>query len=143
MVFMAGSPCRNGDGPFCGQAGDASITCQVITALPRRCGTRCRSRRASGAQARRGGGKCWLRGSDRKCCSIWSAVGSSNFDDRSVETNEEIMLGIKDEAIAQRFDAIFEKYAAGATEVDFDQWTRRSLWHQLKDHAFYTINELL
>jgi cardiolipin synthase len=74
---------------------------------------------------------------------IWSAVGSSNFDDRSFETNDEIMLGIKDEAIAQRFDAIFEKYAAGATEVDLEQWTRRSLWHKLKDHAFYTINELL
>ena len=53
------------------------------------------------------------------------------------------MLGIKDEAIVQRFDAIFEKYAAGATEVDLDQWTRRSLWHKLKDHAFDTINQLL
>jgi cardiolipin synthase len=74
---------------------------------------------------------------------VWSAVGSSNFDDRSFETNDEIMLGIKDEAIAQRFDAIFEKYAAGAREVDLEQWTRRSLWHKLKDHAFYTINELL
>jgi cardiolipin synthase len=74
---------------------------------------------------------------------IWSAVGSSNFDDRSFETNDEIMLGIRDEAIAQRFDAIFEKYAPGAREVDLAQWTRRSLWHKLKDHAFYTINELL
>ena len=74
---------------------------------------------------------------------VWSAVGSSNFDDRSFETNDEIMLGIKDAAITQRFDAIFEKYAAQAEEIDLEKWSRRSLWHKLKDNAFYTINELL
>lgn len=74
---------------------------------------------------------------------VWSAVGSSNFDDRSFETNDEIMLGIKDAAITQRFDAIFEKYAAKAEEINLEKWTKRSLLHKLKDHASYTINELL
>ena len=36
---------------------------------------------------------------------VWSAVGSSNFDDRSFETNDEITLGILDADIAAQFDA--------------------------------------
>lgn len=74
---------------------------------------------------------------------VWSAVGSTNFDDRSFETNDEITLGIKDAPTAQRFDSIFEKYVAQAEEIDLEKWTRRGMWHKLKDNAFYTINELL
>jgi cardiolipin synthase len=74
---------------------------------------------------------------------VWSAVGSSNFDDRSFETNDEITLGIKDAAIAQRLDAIFEKYAQKATEIELEAWRKRGLWHKLKDNFFYLINELL
>ena len=74
---------------------------------------------------------------------IYSVVGSCNFDDRSFETNDEVTLGILDRKTAQRLDAIFEKYVARATEIDLEAWQRRSVWHKLKDHAAYTINELL
>ncbi|HEY4554858.1 MAG TPA: phospholipase D-like domain-containing protein [Lysobacter sp.] len=73
----------------------------------------------------------------------WSAVGSSNFDDRSFETNDEITLGILDEALAGQLDAIFERYAAEAAEVTLEQWRQRGLWHRVADHAAYSINELL
>jgi cardiolipin synthase A/B len=74
---------------------------------------------------------------------VWSAVGSSNFDDRSFEINDEITLGIRDAAVATQLDAIFEKYAARSEEIVLERWRRRSLWHKLKDHAFYAINEVL
>jgi cardiolipin synthase len=74
---------------------------------------------------------------------VWSAIGSSNFDDRSFETNDELSLSIVDEALAARFDAIFEKYVQRATEIDLDRWMRRSPWHKLKDNAYYLMNELL
>jgi cardiolipin synthase len=74
---------------------------------------------------------------------VWSAVGSSNFDDRSFETNDEITLGILDPATAQRLDRVFEKYAAHCQEVDLEQWRKRGLWHKLKDNVFYMLNELL
>jgi cardiolipin synthase len=74
---------------------------------------------------------------------VWSAVGSSNFDDRSFETNDEISLAVKDEALAQRFDAIFEKYVQRAQEIELDRWRRRGTWHKLQDNAYYLINELL
>jgi cardiolipin synthase len=74
---------------------------------------------------------------------VWSAVGSSNFDDRSFETNDEITLGISDPATAERLDAIFEKYAVKSMEIKLEAWRRRGLWHKLKDNAFYMINEFL
>ena len=74
---------------------------------------------------------------------IYSAVGSTNFDDRSFETNDEVTLGILDEKTAKKLDAIFEKYLPRAKEIDLEEWNRRSVWHKLKDHAAYSISELL
>ena len=74
---------------------------------------------------------------------IWSAVGSSNFDDRSFETNDELTLGILDPVLAAQLDAIFEKYVVRAEEVDLDDWHRRGAWHKLKDNVFYLFHELL
>jgi len=73
----------------------------------------------------------------------WTAIGSSNFDDRSFETNDEITLGVLDRPLARQLDAIFERYAARAEEIDLERWQRRGLWHKLKDHVFYLGNELL
>ena len=74
---------------------------------------------------------------------VWSAIGSSNFDDRSFETNDEITLGIRDAATAQRLDAVFEKYAPHCKEIELEAWRKRGLWHKLKDNAFYMLNEIL
>jgi cardiolipin synthase len=74
---------------------------------------------------------------------IWSAVGSSNFDDRSFESNDEITLAIRGEAVAQRLDAVFERYVPRAHEIDLEAWRQRGTWHKLKDNTFYLLNELL
>ena len=74
---------------------------------------------------------------------VWCAVGSSNFDDRSFETNDEISLSIVDEALVARFDGIFEKYVGRAQEIQLEAWQRRGWGHKLKDNAFYLLNELL
>ena len=74
---------------------------------------------------------------------MWSAVGSSNFDDRSFETNDEITLGILDPATAQRLDGVFEKYVSRCAEIELQAWRNRGLWHKFKDNAFYLINEVL
>lgn len=74
---------------------------------------------------------------------IWSAVGSSNFDDRSFETNDELTLGILDAGLAGQLDAIFEKYVARAEEVELQAWHGRGAWHKLKDNTYYLFHELL
>lgn len=73
----------------------------------------------------------------------WCAVGSSNFDDRSFETNDEISLSIADEALVARLDGVFERYVQRAEEIQLEAWQSRGWGHKLKDNAFYLLNELL
>ena len=73
----------------------------------------------------------------------WCAVGSTNFDDRSFETNDEITVGILDAGLAAQLDAVFERYAARATEIDLEKWKKRSPLKKLREQAYYLINELL
>ena len=74
---------------------------------------------------------------------IWCSVGSSNFDDRSFETNDEITLGFHDPALARRMEEIFEKDRARCVELNAAQWKKRGLWHKVKDNALYLFNEVL
>lgn len=74
---------------------------------------------------------------------VWSAIGSSNFDDRSFDTNDELTLGIKDAALTQQLDAVFERYVQRCEEIDLKDWQNRGLWHKFKDNMFYVFNEIL
>lgn len=74
---------------------------------------------------------------------IWSAVGSTNFDDRSFETNDEISLCIIDKGIAEELEKTFEKDLAHTTERFFEEWSKRPLWHKMVDGSAYLINEQL
>jgi cardiolipin synthase A/B len=74
---------------------------------------------------------------------VWSAIGSSNFDDRSFEINDEITLGLLDADLASRFEAIFEHDARDCAELQHEAWRNRGAWHRLKDNALYLFNEQL
>jgi len=76
---------------------------------------------------------------DRK----WCAVGSSNFDDRSFETNDELTLGILDAETTKRLDGIFEKYLPRCKEIELRTWRKRGLMHRAIDNMYYLINEVL
>ena len=73
----------------------------------------------------------------------WCAVGSSNFDDRSFETNDEITLGIVDAATVAQLESIFEKYLPRCQEIKLDAWRRRGVVHRAIDNMYYLINEVL
>lgn len=82
----------------------------------------------------------------QKCMTVdgvWCAVGSTNFDDRSFDTNDEITLGICDEGITRQIDDVFERYVARATEVKLEEWQKRNWWNRLRASAFYLIHNLL
>ena len=74
---------------------------------------------------------------------VWSAIGSSNFDDRSFETNDEITLGFHDRALAERLEAIFEEDRRHCIELNAADWKKRGLLHRAQDHAMYLFNEVL
>lgn len=74
---------------------------------------------------------------------VWSAIGSSNFDDRSFEVNDEVMLGVYDRAFAQKLEAIFESDCKETKRWTLEEWKKRRLLHRLTDFGAYAINEQL
>ncbi len=74
---------------------------------------------------------------------VWCSVGSSNFDDRSFETNDEVMVGFLDRALAKRLEEIFEADLEHCIELNARDWKKRGLLHRAKDSALYLFNEVL
>jgi cardiolipin synthase len=74
---------------------------------------------------------------------VWCTVGSSNFDDRSFETNDEITVGFLDAALTRRLEEIFEADLAHCLELDAARWKKRGLVHKAYDSALYLFNEVL
>jgi cardiolipin synthase len=74
---------------------------------------------------------------------LWAAVGSTNFDDRSFEVNDEVTLVVYDERIARELEETFERDLADAEEVQFEPWKRRPWMHKITDFAAFLLNEQL
>jgi cardiolipin synthase len=87
--------------------------------------------------------KCLLHQKVMTVDGVWCAIGSSNFDDRSFETNDEITLGIRDARLAKQLEEIFERDGKHCVELKLESWQARGLWHRLKDNWFHAFNELL
>jgi cardiolipin synthase len=74
---------------------------------------------------------------------LWSHVGSTNFDDRSLDINDEASVGLVDTGIAGQLRAAFEQDLADCKRITLEEWRKRSAWHKLIDRASYQINEQL
>jgi cardiolipin synthase len=73
----------------------------------------------------------------------WSAVGSSNFDDRSFEINDEVTLGVHDHDLAARFEAIFDSDLEYCKERTSEEWARRGTWPRIRSRALYVFKDQL
>lgn len=69
----------------------------------------------------------------------WCAIGSSNFDDRSLEINDEITAGCWSRELAAQFEAVFARDLAHCAELKAGSWARRGLWHRWRDNASYLL----
>ena len=68
---------------------------------------------------------------------IWSCVGSTNFDDRSFQLNDEITLGVLDRNIASALRRAFANDLRQTRQRTFAEWSHRPLWHKLIDQLAY------
>jgi cardiolipin synthase len=74
---------------------------------------------------------------------VWSAIGSSNFDDRSFEINDELSISILDASTAQQLEAIFQRYLPECREIRLEEWRKRGLLPRAKGALAYAVNEIL
>jgi cardiolipin synthase len=64
---------------------------------------------------------------------VWSVVGSTNFDNRSFEVNDEVNLAAADRGLAERLNQDFESDWRESREITYEQWKRRPLTERLRE----------
>ena len=64
---------------------------------------------------------------------LFSMIGSSNFDSRSSEINEELDVVVYDEKFAREMEGVFEKDMRGAREYTLEEFKNRSLWERTSE----------
>jgi cardiolipin synthase len=74
---------------------------------------------------------------------VWSCVGSTNFDRRALQLNDEISLGILDPNIAAQLRAAFDDDMRDAEPRSYEQWRHRGVWHKLEDGLAYLASSQL
>jgi cardiolipin synthase len=74
---------------------------------------------------------------------IWSHVGSTNFDARSLALNEEVGVGILDVGIAAELKAAFNEDLRRCAELKLEQWRRRPVFDRAYERFAYLLHEQL
>jgi cardiolipin synthase len=75
---------------------------------------------------------------------VWSTIGSSNFDHRSILFNDEVDAVVLGRTTAQGLEAIFaENEAKRARPVTLAQWEDRPLGERLKELYARAVENLL
>lgn len=61
----------------------------------------------------------------------WGVLGTTNIDNRSFEHNDEVNIVMRDDAIARRLIADYQRDVADSREITLDAWKGRPLWEKL------------
>lgn len=72
-----------------------------------------------------------------------SLIGSTNFNRRSMEHDEEVMLAVLDKDFTRRLDEHFDEDVSRATAIDPRRWRRRSLARRLLNASVLPIRRWL
>ena len=74
---------------------------------------------------------------------IWSHIGSTNFDERSLALNEEVGVGLLDARIARELGEAFEHDLQACRRITGEQWGRRGGLRRFAAWAAYQMHEQL
>jgi cardiolipin synthase len=67
----------------------------------------------------------------------WSMFGSANFDNRSLELNDELNVAVSDRDLARRFMDDFEQDLRVSSRLDLTRWRQRS-WLEKSRETFWS-----
>lgn len=63
----------------------------------------------------------------------WSVIGSENMDNRSRKLNDEVVLGISDEACAAEMEGTFARDLKRSKQINRSDWEQRGWWQQARE----------
>lgn len=73
---------------------------------------------------------------------IWSIIGSSNLDNRSLELNDENNIAIADRAFASRLLQDFEHDLTVSKRITLEAWMERPFLHRVRERFWGAFGEL-
>ena len=73
---------------------------------------------------------------------VWSMVGSANFDNRSLELNDEMNLAISDPGLAARLTEAFERDLTRARKLDLNEWRGRGVLEKMRENFWSYFGEV-
>lgn len=74
---------------------------------------------------------------------IWSHIGSTNFDERSLALNEEVGVGLLDAGVAGELREAFERDLQACRRITAQDWGRRGALRRFAAWAAYQAHEQL
>ncbi len=72
----------------------------------------------------------------------WSTFGSANFDNRSLELNDELNVAVSSPALAQRLLEAFEKDLRTSSRLDLQRWRQRSILQKSREVFWSAFGEV-
>jgi cardiolipin synthase A/B len=73
---------------------------------------------------------------------VWSMFGSANFDNRSLELNDEMNVAVSDRDLAQRLLQDFEADAKSARRLDLATWRHRAPLEKAREYFWSYFGEI-
>jgi cardiolipin synthase A/B len=73
---------------------------------------------------------------------IWSMFGSANFDNRSLELNDELNVAVTSRTLAARLLADFEQDIKSSRRLELDAWRRRPLLQKVRERFWWGFGEI-
>lgn len=72
----------------------------------------------------------------------WSMFGSANFDNRSLELNDELNVAVTSRDLAARLLVDFEKDVKASRRLDLETWRKRSLLSKAREQFWGAFGEV-
>jgi cardiolipin synthase len=73
---------------------------------------------------------------------IWSIFGSANFDNRSLELNDEMNLAVNSHDLARRFQDDFEADLKVSRRITLEEWRRRPILAKMRERFWTAFGEV-
>jgi cardiolipin synthase len=74
---------------------------------------------------------------------VWSTIGSSNLDNESFLTNDEVNAVILGRDFADSMQAMFERDLEESDQISLEEWEKRSPGNHLKEWSASLLKDLL
>lgn len=72
---------------------------------------------------------------------VWSVFGSANFDNRSLELNDELQVAVADRDLAAELTRAFEADIARSLKLDAQTWRQRPLYDKVRERFWSLFSE--